>query len=85
MEYSQSILTELYTWCFEEAPDTITSNVASLTGNPNFVSIYQSQVPDSSMVWCVSASSETTTITAFETDLSTSIDNFKSAWATQNT
>jgi hypothetical protein len=84
MEYSESILTELYTWCFEVSPDTVIGNEASLAGSVGSATIYQSVEPGSPNVWCVSASSDTTIITAFEVDLATAIDNFKSAWTDRN-
>jgi hypothetical protein len=84
MEYSESILTELYTWCFEVSPDTIVGNTATLADTVGSVTIYQSLDSNNTNVWCVSASSDTTIITAFEVDLSTGIDNFKSAWTNRN-
>jgi len=85
MELTETVLTDLYTWCFELAPDTIVDNTASLSGSVGSVTIYQSVDSDGTDVWCVSASSDATIITAFEVDLATGIDNFKSAWATRNT
>ena len=46
MEYSESTLIELYTWCFGIAPDTITANSASSTSSTNSASIYQNEMPD---------------------------------------
>jgi hypothetical protein len=80
MEYSESILVELYTWCFEVSPDTVVGNTASLAGTVGSVSIYEAETSDGSMVWCVSGESGTSTITAFEVDLAVGIDNFKSSW-----
>jgi hypothetical protein len=84
MEYSESILTELYTWCFQVSPDTVVGNEASLTGSVGSVTIYESTDPNAPNVWCVSASSDATTITAFEVDLAIGIENFKSAWTDRN-
>lgn len=81
MEYSESTLIELYTWCFEVAPDLITSNSASSTDGVNVASIYQAEVPASPAVWCVSAQSESSTITSFEVELASCIEMFKQAWA----
>lgn len=84
MEYSESTLIELYTWCFEVAPDLINSNSASSTDGVNVASIYQADVPDGPAVWCVSAQSESTTITSFEVDLASCIELFKQAWTDRN-
>jgi hypothetical protein len=84
MEFTETTLIDLYTWCFELAPDTIVDNTASLSGSVGSVTIYQSADSDGTDVWCVSASSDATIITAFEVDLATGIDNFKSAWTNRN-
>jgi hypothetical protein len=84
MEPTETVLTDLYTWCFGATPDTIADNTASLSGSVGSTTIYQSVDSDGTDVWCVSASSDTTIITAFEIDLATCIDNFKSAWADRN-
>ncbi len=84
MEFTETTLIDLYTWCFELAPDTIADNIASSAGSVGSATIYQSVEPGSPNVWCVSASSDTTIITAFEVDLAICIDNFKSAWTNRN-
>ena len=84
MEYSESTLIELYTWCFQVAPDLITSNSASSTDGINLATIYQAEVPSGPAVWCVSAQSESTTITSFEVDLGSCIELFKQAWTDRN-
>ena len=84
MELTETVLTDLYTWCFELAPDTIADNTASLAGSVGSVTIYESTDPNAPNVWCVSASSDATIITAFEVDLAIAIENFKSAWADRN-
>ena len=81
MEYSESILVDFYTWCFGVSPDIIASNSASSADGINVTSIYQAEVPAGPAVWCVSAQSESSTITSFEVDLLTCIELFKRAWA----
>lgn len=81
MEYSESILVDFYTWCFTVSPDLITTNSASSTDGLNVASIYQAEVPAAPTVWCVSAQSESTTITSFEVDLASCIEMFKRAWS----
>lgn len=81
MEYSESILVELYTWCFQVPPDTVVGNTATLTNKVGSVSIYEAETSDGSMVWCVSGESENLSVlTSFEIELSIGIDKFKLAW-----
>lgn len=80
MEYSESILTDLYLWLFATSPDTIINGVASSTDGTKVASINQSEMPDTSLVWCVGGQSESYNITSFEVDLALGINNFKDAW-----
>lgn len=84
MEYSESLLTDLYFWLFSKNPDTIINGVASSTDGINVASINQVEMPDTSLVWCVGGQSEFTKITAFEVDLTFGIDNFKQAWTNRD-
>lgn len=84
MENSQTILADLYNWCFSVDPDTINEDAATSADGSNIVSIYQSMDPNSPNVWCVNARSESYNITSFEDDLSVCIDNFKQAWTNKD-
>jgi hypothetical protein len=84
MEYSESVLTDFYAWCFYLSPDVVTANSAASADGKNVTSIYQSQTPDVPLVWCVSAQSESCHITSFEADLSTCIETFKQAWTNKD-
>lgn len=84
MEYSESVLIDLYTWCFGFPPDTITGNSVSSASGTNSVSVYQNEMPDTSMVWCVSVQSEFTKITSFEVDMASCIEIFKQAWTNKD-
>jgi hypothetical protein len=80
MDDLNSTLTDLYFWCFAEAPDLVTANSAGSLNQVNTVTIQQSELPGTPIVWCVGAQSEVSNITAFETDLLTGIDALKQAW-----
>lgn len=80
MDDLTSTLTDLYFWCFAEAPDLVTTNSASSSSQVNTVTIQQSELPETPIVWCVSAQSETCAITSFEAELPSGIDAFKQAW-----
>ena len=84
MENSQTVLTDLYNWCFSADPDAISEDAATSADGINIVTIYQSTDLNAPSVWCVSARSELYNITAFEDNLSNCIDNFKQAWATKD-
>ena len=80
MEPSESVLTDLYSWCFSVPPDVLTVNSASSSDGTNLVEIVQDQTPEQQSVWLVSVSTPTVKITAFEADLIAGMENFKSAW-----
>lgn len=80
MQYSESVLTDLYLWCFSVPADIITDGSASSADGLHVVTIHQSEIPDTSLVWCVGAQSESYNITSFEINLSSCIDMFKQAW-----
>ena len=84
MENSQTILADLYNWCFSIDPDAINEDAATSADGINIVTIYQSTDPNTPNVWCVSGRSEFYNITAFEENLSNSIDNFKQAWTNKD-
>jgi len=84
MEYSESVLTDLYLWCFSAPADTVTDGSASSADGVYVVSIHQRETPDSSLVWCVGAQSESYNVTSFEADLAPCIDIFKQAWTNKD-
>ncbi|NDB81877.1 MAG: hypothetical protein EB127_03890 [Alphaproteobacteria bacterium] len=85
MEYSQSVLVDLYTWCFSVAPDNVSGNLATSTDGSFSLDINQETDSYGILVWCVKAIDPNCTITSFEVDLAICIDIFKAAWLIRQT
>jgi hypothetical protein len=80
MEYSQSVLVDLYTWCFGAAPDNVSGNLAISADGSLSLNIDQATDSSNVLVWYVKGQDSNYAITSFEVNLAACIDIFKPAW-----
>ena len=85
MELTETVLVDLYTWCFDVAPDTILSDSAASADGVNTVAIKQVVDSYENLIWEVKGTDASHVVTSFETTLTSCIEIFKSAWAIKNT
>jgi hypothetical protein len=84
MEYTETVLTNLYSWCFPDTTSTVVGNCASSEDNTTSVEILQVTNPEEELIWAVSATDSATKVTSFDTDLANCIDTFKASWTNRN-
>jgi hypothetical protein len=85
MELTETVLTDLYTWCFNATPDTILFDSAASADGVNTIIIKQVVDSYENLIWDVKGTDASHLVSSFETTLPDCIENFKSAWSIRNT
>lgn len=85
MELTETLLVDLYTWCFDATPDTILSDSAVSADGVNTVAIKQVVDSYENLIWEVKGTDASHVVTSFETTLASCIEIFKPAWSVRNT